>query len=792
MEIDRAGNTLRHAKSIRLGSKISYFKDSIGKLDKNDYLRLRLHDRSSLSLKLDRLKANANLQILNSKGRVIQTAARRGKAAERLNLDLGSGTYYIRVYSQQRTETTYQLTLSATPNSPSSSSLPDLRGISFNSPQFLSMGDTAALTFHLENANATVAGGFGVDFYLSTDRTLDSSDRLLGSQAIAGLAGNRTTGQLTATVTLPNQSDAFWQGEGTYYISMVVDPANQVAESNKANNRNQGTPLDSSTIQVSLLPSFTGFSLQDASGDTSENTVFQEGAVQLSYSLANGSRLAKVRLEALKDGSITTLGSWTGASLSRGLVNLANVAGLSGDYEFRAVAQTIEGREIVSDRQSMKVLPWNLVAGTAVGETLDYAAPIGTGSVILGRGGTDVLHLNIERSSISSINGLDLSAFDPQAIAHQAILRGTAFDSVKLIDGREIYFQGIEALRFSNDTMLELQVRPNDPYYSQQWNLRASDVESAWRFTKGSKDVLLVSIDSGVPLTNTPEGSLVDLASTRLITDPTDDDQSIGAGHGHSAISVMSATPNNAEGITGINWNSNVYVTKPYGEITLQQSIKDAISYARANHKRVVLQGGIAGELWLTNGGTQAELEQIFSDCADIAVFAMAAGNGNVDMDDPTNFWESGGIGRLEANHSNVMSVGALARSDVQIINGLLNAAAVRRAGYSNYGSKLTMMAATDSPVMNTLGQLDYFGGTSCANPNMAAIASLVWSVNTNLTGGELRQILTDTAMDLGSAGRDLYFGHGLVNADAAVRRAWALARNVELASLYNGRSLFA
>jgi subtilisin family serine protease len=92
---------------------------------------------------------------------------------------------------------------------------------------------------------------------------------------------------------------------------------------------------------------------------------------------------------------------------------------------------------------------------------------------------------------------------------------------------------------------------------------------------------------------------------------------------------------------------------------------------------------------------------------------------------------------------------------------------------------------------MDQFGNFVYFNETSAANPNLAGIASLVWSVNPTLTGGQVRQILTDTAMDLGTLGRDNTFGYGLVNADAAVRRAAALQRNVEVANLYAGSSLY-
>ncbi len=144
---------------------------------------------------------------------------------------------------------------------------------------------------------------------------------------------------------------------------------------------------------------------------------------------------------------------------------------------------------------------------------------------------------------------------------------------------------------------------------------------------------------------------------------------------------------------------------------------------------------------------------------------------------------ESAGVARLSANYGNVISVGAVERVGMTTYGGLLNAYDVQRASYSNFGSALTLTAPVDAPAMDKFG-LTIFDGTSCANPHVAGVASLVWSVNTGLRGDEVRQILIDTAMDVGAAGRDNDFGYGLVNADAAVRRAVALARDKALALL--------
>lgn len=567
-----------------------------------------------------------------------------------------------------------------------------------------------------------------------------------------------------------------------------------------APNAPDGVPIDPN-------PSFTSFSVVDASGDNTAKTVFAGGAIGFSYNLADTKNLSNVRVEALKNGTVvSTLGTWSAPNLSNKLINLASFSSLTGgDYQLRAVAKTTNGFEVFSTSQDMQILPWSQSNGTFAAETLDYFAALGSGAVFLGRGGTDTLNLSgISPANIKSINGLDLSAFNPLSgsTANQAIFKGTAFDYINLADGREIYFQGIENLTFADNSTLKLQVQPNDLYFRSQWNLHISDVDSAWRFTQGTNNVLLASLDTGILTAPGASGGIVDIQVDRLITDPTDDDNQDDDqspangtntfGHGHSAISVMSATPNDL-GVAGINWNSKVYVNDVYKGVSLQQAIKDSIAYAKANNMRVVFQGGIQGDYWLNfSGGTQAELEKLIQDNSDVALFAVGAGNGGPggNINDPNYLTSVSGVAKLETTYSNVMSVGALKRTGTATVRGMTNASAVDIAGYSNRGSNLTLMAATDSPAMDKLGIVRIFEGTSSANPNLAGIASLVWSVNPGLKAGEVRQILTDTAMDLGSAGRDNTFGYGLANADAAVRRAWALQRSADLANLYSGSSL--
>ncbi|MGB4596004.1 MAG: S8 family serine peptidase [Anaerolineaceae bacterium] len=59
--------------------------------------------------------------------------------------------------------------------------------------------------------------------------------------------------------------------------------------------------------------------------------------------------------------------------------------------------------------------------------------------------------------------------------------------------------------------------------------------------------------------------------------------------------------------------------------------------------------------------------------------------------------------------------------------------------------------------------------GTSMATPHVSAVAALVWSANLAWTNTQIRQALTATAQDLGTTGRDVYYGYGLVQAKAAL-----------------------
>jgi len=102
------------------------------------------------------------------------------------------------------------------------------------------------------------------------------------------------------------------------------------------------------------------------------------------------------------------------------------------------------------------------------------------------------------------------------------------------------------------------------------------------------------------------------------------------------------------------------------------------------------------------------------------------------------------------------------------------------KASFSSYGADLSLTAPGQSIyTTDRWGSAGYgsgnevtVDGTSFSAPYAAAVAALLLSVDPWLTAPEVEDQLHATAMDLGAAGFDNYYGYGLVNALGAIAHA--------------------
>ena len=112
---DVVGNTIASAFKIGTLDKNATFRESLGSAnDLEDDYQFTLAANSSLNLTLKGLSANVDLQLLNSRGEVIQTSAIAGNSAESISSgSLSAGTYYVRLSLKGSGVTGYTLDLAA-------------------------------------------------------------------------------------------------------------------------------------------------------------------------------------------------------------------------------------------------------------------------------------------------------------------------------------------------------------------------------------------------------------------------------------------------------------------------------------------------------------------------------------------------------------------------------------------------------------------------------------------------------------------------------------------------------
>jgi serine protease len=710
----------------------------------------------------------------------------------------------------------------------------DLQGKTFGilegTTPFLTADRPVNVTYQVQNLGNGSAGASKVKFYLSTNSYFSTLDYFLGEQTINGLAGGSSTGNLTKALNLPARNNPFWEGDQTYYIGMVVDAEGAIAETNEFNNSSigSGVDYDDSFIGDTQTPKADLRGVVFRTPDTlvAGNTFDASVSVQNSGTGAAGS--FKVGFYISRDASIEVsdfyLGESTYGSLAPGsdtalLVERLTLPGAdnpfwsgSGTYyvgmivdytntviETNGANNRNQGQDFDYDIAQVTI-PASIqtLTGTLGADTFTFQPRFsrtvvsGNGNVDYGAGLYDVLNL----STISSSSVIFNYANTTGGVVYNPGNGARMFDAMTLSNGSEILFEGIEQIQFA-DTSINLlaDVTPNDPLFSQQWNLHMMAVPSAWRFTKGTSNVLLGIQDTGLgfsPSTALPNIHN-DLRDPLYLSNGTVNwatnlqDEYIASGgrtntsHGTAVQGIIAAETNNGQGISGINWFSPVYNLDVInglepGDLSLGNATQEMLNQATANGQNLIIN------LSLKSDSDLSTFTQLVASSPSNVLFVVAAGN-----DDSSSLSNPASLART---YGNVMAVGAAWGRQDYFGDSKTPGDRISYDSWwgSNYGSGLTLMGPSEVYTTSAISdfgsigsiQFDYesqFNGTSAAAPNVAGVASLVWSVNPNLSANEVKTILSQTAFDLGIDGYDTVHGSGFINADAAVRRAIAIGK---------------
>lgn len=316
---------------------------------------------------------------------------------------------------------------------------------------------------------------------------------------------------------------------------------------------------------------------------------------------------------------------------------------------------------------------------------------------------------------------------------------------------------------------------PNDPMYQPyQWHLDNPDfggieAEQAWDVSTGAGSVVVAVLDTGIAYEN--YGSYCqapDLAGTAFVQGydfingdaHANDDQSHGT---HVAGTIAQAT-DNGTGVAGVAFKTTLMPVKVLGADGSGSisAIADGIRFAADNGVKVI-------NMSLGTDAPPPRLRTLedavkYAHGKGVLLVAAAGNDGKAKLNYP-------------AGYAEVIAVGATSYDETL-------------APYSNSGDGIELVAPggdsnedlngdgyPDMVLQNTLNPNTqdvcdfgywFFSGTSMASPHVAGTAALVFAAGVD-SAASVRQILRDTADDLGDAGYDTTYGYGIVNAAKAL-----------------------
>lgn len=286
----------------------------------------------------------------------------------------------------------------------------------------------------------------------------------------------------------------------------------------------------------------------------------------------------------------------------------------------------------------------------------------------------------------------------------------------------------------------------NDPYFGSAWHLAKVGAATAWDVSTGA-GVTIAVLDTGV------DASHPDL-SARMVPGWNFYDNNANTsdvhGHGTGVAGAAAATLNNGTGVASIAGSARI------------MPVRIADANAWATWSRVA-----QGLTWAADQGVRVANISYNGVAASSSVRSAAQymqGKGGVVVVAAGNNSKDEGISPT----TTMIPVSATDSADLL-------------TSFSSWGD-FVAMSAPGIGIWTTVrgGSYQTWNGTSLASPVVAGVVALMMARNPSLSGAQVEQALFASSVDLGNAGRDPVYGHGRVNAAAAVAAVDDLVSNVD------------
>ena len=331
----------------------------------------------------------------------------------------------------------------------------------------------------------------------------------------------------------------------------------------------------------------------------------------------------------------------------------------------------------------------------------------------------------------------------------------------------------------------EIFSEPDDEYYNLQWHYELIQMPAAWDTQTDASSVIVSVIDTGQ--TDHPDLVANQIAGFDMISDPqiAGDGDGIDANpndvgdsngttpssfHGTHVAGTIGAVSNNGGGVAGVCWQVQIMHLRVLGigggttfdianGVLYSAGLPNVSGQVPPNRANVI-------NMSLGGGGSSQTMQDAVNDAvAQGTVVFAAAGN------------ENSTLPSYPAAYDNVISVSAV---DLE----------GNKSPYSNSHTTVDMAAPGGDTsvddngdgyadgVLSTMADdsqatrqytYTFYQGTSMACPHAAGVAALLLAVDSGLSPAAIENIMESTAVDRGSPGKDSIYGHGLINASAAV-----------------------